>query len=117
MMMTKSTSESVSKTPLKGFCYKLITVSPYSNRTATETERTVQVLILHTIKACFIQQRCVFNVKTYGWGWRDGSAVKSSNCSARGPEFNSQQPHGGSQPSVMRSGVSEDSYSVLLYIK
>jgi hypothetical protein len=37
-----------------------------------------------------------------------------------GPEFNSQQPHGGSQPSVRgdlmpSSGVSEDSYSVLTY--
>jgi hypothetical protein len=29
--------------------------------------------------------------------WRDGSAVKSTDCSSRGPEFNSQQPHGGSQ--------------------
>ena len=26
---------------------------------------------------------------------------KSTDCSSRGPEFNSQQPHGGSQPSVM----------------
>jgi hypothetical protein len=34
-------------------------------------------------------------------GWRDDSAVKSTDCSSRGPEFNSQQPHGGSQPSVM----------------
>jgi hypothetical protein len=33
-------------------------------------------------------------------GWRDGSAVKSTD-SSRGPEFNSQQPHGASQPSVM----------------
>jgi hypothetical protein len=47
--------------------------------------------------------------------------VKSTDCSFRGPEFNSQQLHGGSQPSVMRSGdqmpssgVSEDSYSVLI---
>jgi len=36
-------------------------------------------------------------------GWRDGLEVKSTDCSSRGPEFNSQQPHGGSQPSVMRS--------------
>jgi hypothetical protein len=36
-------------------------------------------------------------------GWRDGSVVKSTDCSSRGPEFNSQQPHGGSQPSVMGS--------------
>jgi hypothetical protein len=36
-------------------------------------------------------------------GWRDGSEVKSTDCSSRGLEFNSQQPHGGSQPSVMGS--------------
>ena len=36
-------------------------------------------------------------------GWRDSSAVKSTDCSSIGPEFESQQPHGGSQPSVMRS--------------
>jgi hypothetical protein len=29
--------------------------------------------------------------------------MKSTVCSSRGPEFNSQQLHGGSQPSVMRS--------------
>jgi len=34
-------------------------------------------------------------------GWRDGSVVKNTVCSSRGPEFKSQQPHGGSQPSVM----------------
>ena len=38
-------------------------------------------------------------------GWRDGSEIKSIACSPKGPEFNSQQPHGGSQPSVMRSGA------------
>jgi hypothetical protein len=27
---------------------------------------------------------------------------KSTDCSSKGPEFKSQQPHGGSQPSVMR---------------
>jgi hypothetical protein len=36
-------------------------------------------------------------------GWRDGSVVDSTDCSSRGPEFKSQQPHGGSQPSEMRS--------------
>ena len=49
---------------------------------------------------------------------RDCSVFKSTNqC----PEFNSQQPHGGSQPSVMGFDalfcVSEDSNSVLTYIK
>jgi hypothetical protein len=43
------------------------------------------------------------NIKNSRLGWRDGSAVKSTDCSSEGPEFKSQQPHGGSQPPVMRS--------------
>jgi hypothetical protein len=48
--------------------------------------------------------------------------VRAPDCSSEGPEFKSQQPHGGSQPSETRSdtpssGVSEDSYSVLTYNK
>jgi hypothetical protein len=44
---------------------------------------------------------------------------KSTGCSYRGPEFNFQKPHNGSQPSVMGSDalfwcVSD---SVLIYIK
>jgi hypothetical protein len=45
--------------------------------------------------------------------------VRAPDCSSEGPEFKSQQPHGGSQPSqrdlTPSSGVSEDSYSVLAY--
>jgi hypothetical protein len=54
-----------------------------------------------------------------GLGWRDGSVVKSTICSSRGPVFNSQQPHDGSQPSVMGSDalMSEDSNSVHTKIK
>ena len=33
--------------------------------------------------------------------WRDGLVVKSTDCPFRGPEFNSQQPYGSSQPFVM----------------
>jgi hypothetical protein len=45
--------------------------------------------------------------------------VKSTDCSSRGPEFNSQQPHGGSQPSIMGSDalfwcLLVYSYSVLI---
>jgi hypothetical protein len=36
---------------------------------------------------------------------RDGLEVKSTGCSARGPEYNSQQPYGGSQPSEMGCGA------------
>jgi hypothetical protein len=32
-------------------------------------------------------------------GWRDGSVVKNTDCSSRGPEFKSQHP----QPSVIGS--------------
>ena len=37
--------------------------------------------------------------------WRHDSLVQSIALSSKGPEFNSQQPYGGSQPSVMRSGA------------
>jgi hypothetical protein len=36
-------------------------------------------------------------------GWGDGLVVKSTDCSPRSAEFNSQQPHGGSHPPVMGS--------------
>jgi hypothetical protein len=42
-------------------------------------------------------------IKKQKTGWRDGSVVKSTDCSSRGPEFNSQQPHDASQPSVIGS--------------
>jgi hypothetical protein len=46
--------------------------------------------------------------------------VKSTDCSSRGPGFNSQQPPGGLQPSrdlVPPYAMSEDSDSVRKYIK
>jgi hypothetical protein len=42
-----------------------------------------------------------YNRRTQGGGWRDGSVVKSTDCSSRGSEFKSQQPHGGLQPSIV----------------
>jgi len=44
------------------------------------------------------------NITIKKWGTvgrRDDSELKCTDSSSRGPEFNSQQPHGGSQPSVM----------------
>jgi hypothetical protein len=43
------------------------------------------------------------NLSNLVLGRREGSAVKSTDCSSIGPEFNSQRPHGGSQWSVMGS--------------
>ena len=40
-------------------------------------------------------------IEVLGQGWKDGPAVKSTDCSSKGHEFKSQQPHGGSQPSIM----------------
>jgi hypothetical protein len=37
--------------------------------------------------------------KILGAGEIDGSAVKSTDCSSKGPEFKFQQPYAGSQPS------------------
>jgi hypothetical protein len=45
----------------------------------------------------------LLSLTTATLGWRDGLVVKSADYSSRGPEFNSQQPHDGSQPSVMGS--------------
>jgi hypothetical protein len=46
-------------------------------------------------------------IKEIDYGcWRDGSAVKTTDCFSRGSEFNSQQPHGGLKPSVMGSNDS-----------
>jgi len=39
------------------------------------------------------------------WGWGDGSVLKGTGFSFRGHEFNSEQPHGGSQPAVMGSNA------------
>jgi hypothetical protein len=36
-------------------------------------------------------------------GWQDGSAGKSTDCSSGSPAFKSQQPHGDSQPPIIRS--------------
>ena len=38
--------------------------------------------------------------KCYLRRWRDGSVV-NTGCSSRGPGFNFQNPHGGSQPFVV----------------
>jgi len=46
-----------------------------------------------------------YEVISFSLGWRDGSVVKSTDCSSRGPEFQSQQPHGVSQPSVMKCSL------------
>jgi hypothetical protein len=54
-------------------------------------------------------------LKNQNWA---GEMVKSTDCSSEGPEFNSQQPHSGSQPFVMRPDApfwSVRSYSVLTY--
>jgi hypothetical protein len=50
-----------------------------------------------------------FSLRFVYLDWRDGSVVKNTDCSSRGPEFNSQQPQA--------SHNYLHSYSVLIYIK
>ena len=54
-------------------------------------------------------------------GWIDGLALKSTDCFSRHPEFNSQQPHDGTQPSEIGSDASLQVClkiaTVLTYIK
>jgi hypothetical protein len=60
----------------------------------------------HALKS---QLECIYNNCTelnktiFKKGWQDGSVGKNTDYSSEGPEFKSQQPHGGSQPLVMRS--------------
>jgi hypothetical protein len=54
---------------------------------------------------CICMYTCMYSyviIIIYDGGWRDGSADKSTDCSSKGPEFKSQQPHGGSQSPIMR---------------
>jgi hypothetical protein len=44
-------------------------------------------------------------IKGLNLGWRDGSAVKNTDCSIRGHELNSQKPHDGSKPFVVGSNA------------
>ena len=41
-----------------------------------------------------------FSLRVHYQGKREGSAVKSTSCSSRGPWFASQHPHCGLEPSV-----------------
>ena len=59
---------------------------------------------------CLIQAVCLelgtdtetcFKIILLG-AWRDGPGLDSTVSSSRGPGFNSEQPHGGSQPFIMR---------------
>ena len=56
------------------------------------------VVICENRKRFFLRGKIVDD-----WGWQDGSAGKDTDCSSESSEFKSQQPHGGSQPPIMRS--------------
>jgi hypothetical protein len=66
-------------------------------------EQEVGSVIAYTGEVVTKHKRGKDQQKAMYKGWRDGSVVETADCSSRGPEFNSQQQHGGSQPSVMGS--------------
>jgi hypothetical protein len=55
------------------------------------------------MRPCLKNTKLFSHLKDILGRWRDCSVVKSTVCSSRGLDFNSQQPHGGSQPFVIRS--------------
>jgi hypothetical protein len=69
---------------------------------------SISVLWKHEDISLMLIRVIVYSVLNYIskisiWGWRDGSKVKSTDCSSEGPEFKSQQPPGDSQPSITKS--------------
>jgi hypothetical protein len=117
LLLTASCSFLVSMPVLLTSHFSVLPQCPSLSHSLWIAECIVEVYILKFVMVYF----CSKSWLEIGLeGWRDGSAVKSTDCSSEGCEFKSQQPHGGSQPSVMRSGassgVSKDSYSILTYI-
>jgi hypothetical protein len=68
-------------------------------------------LVLYTIISCFVNPPLILfrQLSVYVLSLKNSRAgemaqwVRAPDCSSEGPEFKSQQPHGGSQPSVRRS--------------
>jgi hypothetical protein len=90
---------------------KYVTLRPESVL-LVKTDKRIATSQATSLCLCLPHFRLPQPQKTHVWsvrfkvlhrGWRDGSAVKSTDCLSKGPEFKSQQPHGGSQPPVMRS--------------
>jgi hypothetical protein len=67
-----------------------------------EMQLKVECFAKHVQGPGFDPQHCKINsLKDLTRGWRDGSMVKSTNCSSRGCEFNSHHPCGTSHLSVI----------------
>jgi hypothetical protein len=73
-----------------------------SSRTARAAQRNP---ILKTQKKHPKKTKKKKERKNFYSSQRDGSEVKSTVCSSRGPKFNSQQLHGVSQPSELGCGA------------
>ena len=67
----------------------------------------LQERLLQSLQPSFLAVvRILVSLKNQAYGgWRDGLEDKSTDCSSWGPEFNSQQLHGSSQPPMVRSGT------------
>jgi hypothetical protein len=64
----------------------------------------MRLLLLNIEPEDEVYVSCIdFKMRALGAGERAQRLRALAACSSRGPEFNSQQPHGGSQPSVMGS--------------
>ena len=56
----------------------------------------VSVCVSVCVCVCVYMLHVYLELRSEEGGWRDGSVVKSTDCSSVGPEFKSQHPHGDS---------------------
>jgi hypothetical protein len=86
--------------PHTGFLCVALTVLEFN--LWPQTQRSACLCLPSTdVKPCPASNTYIFKKKWGLWGWRDGSAVKSTGCSSRRPGSSSQHPHGSSQLSVI----------------
>jgi hypothetical protein len=64
-------------------------------------KKSHNVLVLNVVRK---MEWIALKIKQVGWK-KNKAGVMSIACSSRGLEFNSQQPHDGSQPSLISSNV------------
>ena len=73
----------------------------------------IDAFIVQTAKKGILLELTIRTDQLGSWG--DGSVVNGTDCFSRGPEFSSQQPHGGSQPSVIQCPLLECLKAVTVY--
>jgi hypothetical protein len=73
-----------------------VLITEYQLNTGRSMVLGIDWWMLKRVSDCLVKNRALRAGEMAQW-------VRAPDCSSEGPEFKSQQPHGGSQPSVTRS--------------